>query len=147
MVGSAQDALAQFDRALEIDPTYYFARAGKAGAYLVLRDWDSYLAELKATPLPPGFADRYHAAIVDRSEAAALLVYLDQLPPPFIAAFASDLGFMLPVIGENQRAIDMIEMAVRDRAGNSIVAIDYPTLAPLKEEPRFQALRRDMGLE
>jgi len=147
MVGSAQDALAQFDRALEIDPTYYFARAGKAGAYLVLRDWDSYLAELKAIPLPPGFADRYHAAIVDRSEAAALLVYLDQLPPPFIAAFASDLGFMLPVIGENQRAIDMIEMAVRDRAGNSIVAIDYPTLAPLKEEPRFQALRRDMGLE
>jgi hypothetical protein len=41
----------------------------------------------------------------------------------------------------------MIEMAVADRAGNSIVAIDYPTLAPLRDEPRFQELRREMGLE
>jgi hypothetical protein len=96
---------------------------------------------------PPGLLDRYHAALVDRAEAAAFVAYLDQLPPPAIAALSSLLGFMLPVIGENQRAIDMIEMAVADRARNSIVAIDYPTLAPLRDEPRFQELRREMGLE
>jgi len=146
IAGSAQEAIPQFDRALEIDPAYFFARYNKSGAYLVLRDWDSYVEEFSGLPQPPGLLDLYHAALVDRDEAAAFVAYLDQLPQPAIAALSSLLGFMLPVIGENQRAIDMIEMAVADRAGNSIVAIDYPTLAPLKDEPRFQELRREMGL-
>jgi len=146
--GHTEEALRQLDRVLSIDPTFATAHVNKSGAYAVLGDWDAVAEALRAYGrLPPQLVDLLYAALIDRKNNAELLSYVDQLPPQAIAALASTLGYLLPVIGENQRALDMIEMAIAGHAGHMVIALDFPLMAPLQDEPRFQALRREMGLE
>jgi tetratricopeptide (TPR) repeat protein len=146
--GHPEEALRQLDRVLSIDSTFATAHANKSGAYLILGDWDAAVEEMRAFGrLPPLLVELYHAALIDRKNNAEFLTYVDQLPPQAIAALASTLGYLLSVIGENQRALDMIEMAIDGHAGHMVIAFDFPLLAPLQDEPRFQALRQAMGLE
>jgi Flp pilus assembly protein TadD len=133
------EAKEEYHKALELEPNFPGSHRGLGWCYTLDRAYPDAITELhKALELndsPYNLASLGYAnaASGNRAEAEKILRKLQEqskqkyVPPYFIAVIYSGLG-------ENDRAIDWLEMSYREHFG---------LLAFLKVEPWFDSLRSD----
>jgi serine/threonine-protein kinase len=139
-------------RALESDPVHDRARATLGWAYLKQGKTEEGLAELeRAVAIAPAntqwLAQLGQAyALVGRTDQARDV--LRQLEDRARHAYVSPyhLAFVYTGLGDHERAIDLLERAVAERAGAVYGIKGSFLLAPLRAHPRFLALLRKVNL-
>lgn len=151
--GDLAGAEAEYRRAIEMDSTFVTARLGMGLTHVVKGAPDAALAEYRAglrflgAPQPVVLALIAHAhAVAGRpGEARAALVQLEG---------ASSRGYVAPEyralvhlgLGERDRALELLEEAYENRSGAMAYLGVEPLLDSLHGDPRFEALRRDVGV-
>jgi len=149
--GQFDHAVPYYRRALELDRNFHGSRRCLGFSYLFTGKTAEALAEFKtAVQLAPdspwnqaalGFAYGYTGR---RAEALKVLANLDQLTqkryvPPCVQAW------VYAGLSQKDTALDWLEKAFEERDG-WIISMVEPQLASLRNEPRFQALLKKMGL-
>ena len=129
------EALAQFQKTIERDPTFRPAHHKLAQLYAVTGDFANALSELKKfvpmpgtwTPDAKGYRDLALAAFnkPDENVWAALA---------------------LSVTGERNRALDYLEKALSNQEIEVVLCIRYPSFDPLRSDPRYKAVVGRLGL-
>jgi TolB-like protein/Tfp pilus assembly protein PilF/predicted Ser/Thr protein kinase len=144
--GRYDQAIEQLHRTLEIDPNFYYAH-GNLGEALEFKGslneaLEEYAKTRALTDDPFGLAllAHIHAALGNTGEARKILDQLHEFAKKrYVQSYTfavANLG-----LGEREEALRLLEESYRDRAGGDIsfIRID-PFLAPLRGEPRFEAL-------
>jgi TolB-like protein/DNA-binding winged helix-turn-helix (wHTH) protein len=138
------EAIAQFERALALDPNHFWSRRRLANAYLMMgrsaegvRIFEGHAALRQ----PAWLAYAYAAAgLRHKSEALFRSLRRGESPPYELATVAGALGLA-------DQAFDWLDAAFQ--AGNYdlvYLAVD-PRLDPLRDDPRFEQVLRRAGLE
>jgi TolB-like protein/Tfp pilus assembly protein PilF len=150
--GRPLDAIAEYERALRLDPTYLQAHMRIADSYIELREFDKAIAAaetvvrlsqqnpvdvmlLERTKLlagRPNDFDRRLRAIV----AASTTSYASpgMIANAYLAAGHTDEGFA------------WLERAYQERANNIAYLAVEPHYSRVRDDPRFQAILRKIGL-
>jgi TolB-like protein/Tfp pilus assembly protein PilF len=149
--GREQEALDQFRKTLEMDPNFAFGRM-VFGRYLIDRGmYKESIAELQtAVALSPTASRRSllgwaYARSGNRVEALKILSELQEMsgreyvPPWAIANLYTGLG-------DRERAIEWLGRAYQERSTSEIFLKANPGFDPLRSDPRFKALLRQMNL-
>ena len=149
--GRVDEALERGEAALELEP-HERTRATLGWAYFLKGRRAEGLAQLeRAVELAPGAMmwlaqlGEAHAMAGNEARAREILRTLEErsrdsyVPPYYFAYVHTGLG-------ESDRAMDYLERAVAERAGPAYSIKGSFLLAPLRANPRFQALLREMKL-
>jgi len=151
--GQFDRAIPHLRRALELDRNLSAARRSLGLSYLSIGKKSEALAELKTgVQLAPGSPWNQstlgyaYGVTGQRTEALQAVASLSQLAktryiPPSAWVYVN-LG-----LGQKEDVLDWLERACEERDGWIIGIIEEPYLAPLRTEPRFQALLKKMGLD
>jgi tetratricopeptide (TPR) repeat protein len=153
LTGAPDTAIALYRRALSQDSTFYVARVGIALSYLVKGQPGEAERELRTamtlspaarTVVPPLLA--YTAAIGGRPEEARRALQTLRLstergliPPELIALVHIGLG-------EPDAAMAWLERARAHRSGSVAYLKVEPLVNPLRGDPRFVRMLRELGL-
>jgi TolB-like protein/DNA-binding winged helix-turn-helix (wHTH) protein/Tfp pilus assembly protein PilF len=148
--GDYQNTLDEMRRALDLDPDQAWAHLYSAMAHAELgQHGEAAQAALQARPITfgqPGALDAYCAARSGRDvDARNLLARLKEersasnLDPTLLAGVHAALG-------ERAQALELLDVARVEHAPLLAFAGVFPWLAPLRGEPRFRALLRDLAL-
>jgi serine/threonine-protein kinase len=152
MSGQFDQAIPCFRKTLELDSNFFWARLNLGWAHLFTGNTDEALAEfrnmVKLAPLSPyaqqalGYA---YGVTGHRDEALEVLAKLDQLAktryvPPSAKAYVH-LG-----LGQKELALDCLDKAYAERDTEMIFLKGDPPFTTLRNEPRFQALLKKIGL-
>src|SRR5262249_29696536 len=87
-----------------------------------------------------------HAQAGDFEKAKAFLAELEaQTAPDTASGYYRACTNM--VLGNYEEALQWLEVTLNDNLGISVIINPEPTFAPLRSNPRFQALIRRMGLD
>jgi eukaryotic-like serine/threonine-protein kinase len=129
------EALAQFQKTIERDPTFGPAHHKLAQLYAVTGDFTNALSELKKfAPLPgswtpdaKGYRDLALAAFDKPDENTWV-------------------ALALSLTGDRNRALDYLEKAFSDQEIEIVLCIRYPSFDPIRSDPRFKALMGRLGL-
>jgi len=129
------EALAQFQKTIERDPTFGPAHHKLAQLYAVTGDFTNALSELKKfAPLPglwtpdaKGYRDLALAAFNKPEENTWV-------------------ALALSATGDRSRALDYLEKAFSDQEIEVVLCIRYPSFDPIRADPRFKALMGRLGL-
>jgi serine/threonine-protein kinase len=139
-------AIEQLRKTLAMDPRFYYAR-WTLGETLQLRGQMGEAmaeyqkaAEITDDPMVMALLAQGYAKTGQRDKAWDLLSQLEQLTTRrYVGPFTFALVRL--ALGENEKAIDDLERAYRERADPGIVGIKVePLLDPLRGEPRFERL-------
>jgi serine/threonine protein kinase/tetratricopeptide (TPR) repeat protein len=130
------EAMAAFQKVLQSDPNFPPAHHKLAQLYAAQGDFAHAVSELQKFVLKPGSwtpdAKGYHelgeAGFSGRTEASA-----------WLALNASS-------IGDRNKAFQYLEKAYANQEIELILCIRYPTLDPIRSDPRYADLMRRMGL-
>jgi TolB-like protein/Tfp pilus assembly protein PilF len=144
--GRYDDAIAQLHKTIELDPSFHIAPYYLGIAFQLKGQLpDAISAYQKATELnddPENLAylGQAYARTGRRSDAQAILAQLTQeAKSRYVSAYS--LAVLLLALGEKDRAMDELERAYREGAGNDIFTINIdPMLDELRGQPRFEAL-------
>ena len=117
--------------------TFLLAASGQTDAAIAAGERARARSPLGAWPLAFAYA---HAG--RRAEALALLEQLERDPR---GPVHWGMAEVYAALGENDRAIRSLERAYEQRFNWMIWAATAPTLAPLRDDPRFQDLVRRVG--
>ena len=140
------EAIDQLRKTLAMDPRFYPARLALGEALQLKGQMDEAMveyqkaAEVTDDPVVLAYLAQGYAKTGQGDKAWNLLSQLEQLATerhvgPFI------LAMVHLALGENEKAIDDLERAYRDRADAFIVGIKVePLLDPLRGDPRFERL-------
>jgi len=107
---------------------------------------DSFLSENPDSNLMRLLAAISHAKAGDDSKARDLLKQMQKSAESQYVA-PSWQAFILAQLGEQEAAMDMLEKAYQDKDWNTRIINADPLLKPLRDNPRFQALVKQIGLE
>jgi tetratricopeptide (TPR) repeat protein len=139
-----EEAVAVFTESIRLAPDYKYDYAGRGLALYALGDLQSARGSCEIHP--DNWASLQCLPIVydklgRHSDAQAALA-------KFKSAFGEDYAYSYATIyaqwGDRTRALELLEKAVRVRdAGLSFLKTD-PLLDPLRNEPRFQAVLREL---
>jgi tetratricopeptide (TPR) repeat protein len=140
------DAIAQLRKTIEMDPHFYYAHWNLGEALQLKEQLDEALTEYKKAaalnddPLVLGLLAQAHGKLGQRNEALKRLEQLKQIATRrYVGSYTYALAHI--ALGENDKAIDFLERAYRDRVGPDITLIKVdPMLDPLRGNPRFEAL-------
>ena len=145
-----QNAVARYQRALELEPGYIPALGRIAEAYEQLGNYDVALAyaekfqkavhESSAGLL---LVARIHASMGKRREAAAALRTIERNGTP--SGGEHWLAVIYCELGDRDLAVAVLEKAVERRSVMPFVFVG-PELDPLRSDPRFQQLLHRAGL-
>lgn len=150
--GRHPEAIAEYERALRLDPTYLQAHMRKADAYIELRRFDDAIAAAEAVvqlsqrnPVDvlllertkllagrPNDFDRHLSAIV--AGASATYASPAMIANALFAAGRTDEGFQ------------WLERAYQERANNIAYLAVEPHYHRVRDDPRFQQMLRRIGL-
>jgi serine/threonine protein kinase/tetratricopeptide (TPR) repeat protein len=130
------EALAQFQKTLERDPNFGPAHHKLAQLYAVTGDFASAVKELqKFAPIPgswsgdaKGYRDLAQAAFSARADALTWV------------------ALACAVTGERNKALDYLEKALSNQEIEVVLCIRYPTLDPIRSDPRYAGAMRRLGL-
>jgi TolB-like protein/Tfp pilus assembly protein PilF len=145
-------AIAQLQKTLEMDDTFWVARLWLGWTYANIGRWPEALAELQTARrldanleivAALGFA---HGRAGHRPEARQALDELEQLSRTrYVSPM---LGALITTgMGEFDRALDWLDQAYADRAQMMSELKAEPAFDPLRASPRFKDLLRRVGLE
>jgi eukaryotic-like serine/threonine-protein kinase len=150
--GRYDEAALVVTRALEDDPDYDRAHATLGWVRLKQGMADEGLAELeRAVSLAPGnsqwlaqLGEAY--ALVGRADKAreVLRQLEDRARHTYVSPY--HLAFVYTGLGEQERALDLLEQAFDEHAGAMYGIKGSFLLAPLRSHPRFRALLKKMNL-
>lgn len=145
-VGRTDEAFEAANRAVALDQLTGRPQWILASVYVSLKNWDAAAEQFTKGGLPPDLIGLWRAALSDSGNNTAFLAYLDRASA--LTEVASALVALLLVqVGENDRAIELLERAVADRTAISVNSVKaHPLWDPLRDKPRFQALLDSMGL-
>lgn len=149
---SPDDAIAQFHRALDIDPNYGGAHIGLGLTLLYKERYPEAIACFQRTRALTGNASTptillayAHALAGQHDRARALLDevlgHAQQKYVPLVLVAWIHIG-----LEEIDEAFDLIEKALQQKVPASAVKVE-PLLDPIRSDPRFHRLLRQVGLE
>jgi tetratricopeptide (TPR) repeat protein len=150
--GKADLAIAEYQRALEIEPRYSLANHFLGRAYLAKGRFDRAIEQLRRSndlmgQVPFSVADLGYALAVGghRSEAEKMFTELvHKREAGYYPAFA--LAEIQLGLGNAETAIDWLERGADERnLGYYLPSVD-PVYDPIRSQPRFQALLRRLHL-
>jgi tetratricopeptide (TPR) repeat protein len=129
------EALAQFQKTLERDPTFAPAHHKLSELYAVTGDFPNAVSELKKfAPIPgswSGDAKGFHD------------LAFNAFTQPEQNTWAA-LAFS--VTGDRNRALDYLEKAASDQEIEVVLCLRYPSFDPIRSDPRYKALVGRLGL-
>jgi serine/threonine-protein kinase len=150
--GRVDEAIERAEAALDIEP-HERTRATLGWAYFLKGRHAEGLAELeRAVAMAPAALmwlaqlGEAHALAGNNARAREILRMLEDasrelyVPPYYFA-------YVYAGLGETDRAMDCLERAVAERAGPAYSIKGSFLLAPLRDQPRFRALLRQMNLD
>ena len=129
------EALAQFQKTLERDPTFGPAHHKVSELYAVTGDYTNAVSELKKFANTPGSWSADAKGFHDLA--------LNAFTQPEQNTWAA-LAFS--VTGDRNRALDYLEKAASDQEIELILCIRYPSFDPIRSDPRYKALVGRLGL-
>jgi TolB-like protein/Flp pilus assembly protein TadD/predicted Ser/Thr protein kinase len=129
------EALAQFQKTLERDPTFLPAHHKLAQLYAVNGDFVNAVSELKKFALTPGSWTPDAKGFRD----LALNAFNQPDQTTWVA-------LALSVTGERNRALDYLEKALASGEIEVVLCIRYPSFDPIRSDPRYKAVVARMGL-
>jgi TolB-like protein/Tfp pilus assembly protein PilF len=144
--GKFDEAIAQLHKTLEMDPDFYYAHWNLGQALELKGHTDEAIAEYKKAseldddPLPLALLGRLYGRIGRKDEALKILDRLNEMAK---GRYISRYNFAVLQIGLGNRdeAIRLLEQAYAEHNGYDIAYLKTDRLlAPLRDEPRFQAL-------
>jgi TolB-like protein/Tfp pilus assembly protein PilF len=150
--GRYQEALESALRCVEFQPEYARGHSTLGWAYLKNGRPDEGVAELqRAVELAPGDA-LYLAQLGEAygmagrtAEARQVLRQLEELARErYVSPY--HMAYVYTGLGEEDRAMDLLERAYQERAGSVYGVKGSFLFAPLRSHPRFNALIRKMNL-
>ena len=150
--GRHQEALAQAEEAIEVDPAYARARATLGWAYFLTGRQAEGLAELeRAVAMSAGntmWLGQLGEAYAMAGNATKAREILGQLEERARGGYVSPYHFayVYTGLGDADTAMDWLERAVAERTGPAYSVKGSFLLTRLHTHPRFQALLRQMKL-
>jgi TolB-like protein/Tfp pilus assembly protein PilF len=129
------EALAQFQKTLERDPTFKPAHHKLSELYAATGDFPNAVSELKKFADTPGSWSRDAKGFRDLAVSA-----FNQPEQTTWAALA------LSVTGDPNRALDYLEKALANQEIELLLCIRYPSFDPVRSDPRYKALVGRLGL-
>jgi tetratricopeptide (TPR) repeat protein len=157
--GSFEEALAQYDKVIEMDPRYRRAFEGRGMIYLAMGDHENAIINLEhyhqliGNPLK-GLSSLGHAYAVagypDKANDCLERLKQREIAEPGILLYM-DYAFLYAGMKEFDKAFHYLNKTYEQRMGiaclGMIFCIRYPMLKDLRTDPRFIALTRGMGLD
>jgi TolB-like protein/Flp pilus assembly protein TadD len=144
--GRLDDAIAQLRKTVELDGTFYYSHYNLAQALELKGVIPEATAEYQKTmsmtedPVPLGMLGRLYGLHGQKDEALKILQKLRQSREQrYTAAYA--LALIYVGLGDRNEALHWLEQGYREHDGFNIgpIRVD-PLLAPLHEDPRFEAI-------
>jgi tetratricopeptide (TPR) repeat protein len=140
------DAIAQLRKTIEIDPRFYLAHYYLGQAFQLKGKLTEAIAEyqkaveLDDDPEALAYLGQAYARAGQRDEAQKILARLtEEAKSRYVSGYSMALMFM--GLGDKGQAIDALERAYREGAGNDLFTIRVdPMLDDLRGQPRFEAL-------
>jgi serine/threonine protein kinase/tetratricopeptide (TPR) repeat protein len=129
------EALAQFQKTLERDPTFRPAHHKLSHLYAVTGDFTNAVSELKKFAPTPGSYNGNAKGFRDLA--------LNAFNGPEQTTWAA---LALSVTGERNRALDYLEKALSSQEIEVILCIRYPSFDPIRSDPRYKAIVGRLGL-
>ena len=129
------EALAQFQKTLERDPTFKPAHHKLAHLYAATGDFTNAVEQLKAFAPTPGSWSGDAKGFRDLA--------LRAFNQPEQTAWAA---LALSVTGEKSQALDYLEKAVSNQEIEVVLCLRYPSFDPIRSDPRYKALVGRLGL-
>src|SRR3984893_12885197 len=129
------EALAQFQKTLERDPTFRPAHYKLSQLYAATGDFMNAVNELKKFAPTPGSWSGDSKGFRD------LALHAFNQPDQITWA-----ALALSVTGERNRALDYLEKALSSREIEVVLCIRYPSFDPIRSDPRYKALVGRLGL-
>ena len=141
-------AIEELQKALELDPNYFWTHYCLGTAYLQKGDYSKAIAALDRGNLPP-FRDGhlgYAHAVSGQPEKARKLI--DELhagsQPEHLAPY--HLAMIYFGLGENDKAFEWLDKACEQRSLQLFWIKTLPELDSVRSDPRFQNILRRMNL-
>jgi TolB-like protein/Tfp pilus assembly protein PilF len=146
--GEPRRALAQLDRTLELDSTFLLAWLWKGQSYELLQRHDSARTMLEHAVRQSGRSSLTVAALAharasagDTTGARQLLAEIERRANErYVPAF--EIARVYAAMNDRAAALQWLEKAAAERAHSIAFLTVDPALAPLRGEPRFEALVR-----
>ena len=129
------EALAQFQKTIERDPTFKPAHHKVSELYAATGDFTNAVSELKKFTTAPGSYSEDAKGFRDLA-----LIAFNQPEQTAWAALA------LSVTGDRNRALDYLERAVSNQEIEVVLCLRYPSFDPSRSDPRYKALVGRLGL-
>jgi serine/threonine protein kinase/tetratricopeptide (TPR) repeat protein len=129
------EALAQFQKTLERDPTFGPAHHKLSELYAATGDFTNAVSEMKKFAATPGSWSGDAKGFRDLAVSA-----FNQPEQNTWAALA------LSVTGDRNRALDYLEKALSGQEIEVVLCIRYPSFDPIRSDPRYKALVGRLGL-
>ena len=140
------EAIAQLRKTIEIDPRFYIAHYYLGQAFQLKGQLTEAIAEyqkaveLDDDPEALAYLGQAYARAGQRDEAQKILARLtENSKSRYVSGYSMALMFM--GLGDKEHAIDALERAYREGAGNDLFTIRVdPMLDDLRGQPRFEVL-------
>ena len=140
------EAIAQLRKTMEIDPRFYIAHYYLGQAFQLKGQLTEAIAEyqkaveLDDDPEALAYLGQAYARTGHRDEAQKILARLtEEAKSRYVSGYSMALMFI--GLGDKEQAIDALERAYREGAGNDLFTIKVdPMLDDLRGQPRFEAL-------
>lgn len=150
--GRYEEAREEAERSLEFDPSVLRGHSSLGWAYIKLGRWEQGIAELEtAVKLSDGhtmFRGQLGEAYGLHGEREKAVQVLDELRELAKKRYVSPyhLAYVYTGLGDYDRALDRLEEAFTQGAGNAYGIKGSYLFEPLREHPRFIALLKKMNL-
>jgi TolB-like protein/Tfp pilus assembly protein PilF len=140
------EAIAQMRKAIEIDSRSYLAHYYLGEAFQLKGQLADAIAEYRKAveldddPFALALLGQAYARAGQRDEAQKILARLtEEAKSRYVSAYGVALMFI--GLGDKEQAMDALERAFREGAGNDIISMKVdPILDDLRGQPRFEAL-------
>jgi eukaryotic-like serine/threonine-protein kinase len=129
------EALVQFQKTTERDPTFKPAHHKLAHLYATTGDFTNAVSELKKFTAAPGSYSGDAKGFRDLAVTA-----FNQPEQTAWAALA------LSVTGDPSRALDFLERAISNQEIEVVLCLRYPSFDPIRTDPRYKVLVARIGL-
>jgi TolB-like protein/DNA-binding winged helix-turn-helix (wHTH) protein len=136
-----RDTLAFAEKALEVQPT--LSPHCQGSTYRALGDYEGLLRLLESRKLPHWEKAR---AAYERDGPAGLARLHLELLQPNAERFPVDMAVEYALLGDADQAFAWLEKGYQNRLSRTVSFHVYPSLDPIRDDPRFADLARRIGL-